>query len=1275
MADDPVEKEGCSGPGGTGNVNKGRRFRAELGSNLLREVEEAVCGPHVSELPEVAEGLSLTTDRTAVICLGEDVPSRKLLPGVYHFQIPTKWSSFYRDSIMLAPVSFQESVDLCLAAHTLNDWSRRPVVCIHREVYASSYGKIIFPSQEQVDNAARVESGERVRLKPEKIMEQLEQLKVQTGGDIDSVRMEGNPDAPIAVIIPGLAPPLLKKMLAGREDIKLISITLLNPFPLERIMSLIGEAGEVVLMIPRQNPFYKRLFSNLKFYLNGKYRREVWSEKKQGCKTEVTPPLLKSDDPGDSLNMNRFSLGVSSSGEGATRLLKEFAAACPVYRSGEFDITTVERCDLTVLSAGKAPSTDDGGRELDLLLVDLTEGKRAEPGLRMLSPAGHLVLIGDFTRLEGLAEDVNAMMELRKTRKWKIWSGSEKTDRLDLVNALAGLMFNNILSSEERPNDILAGISEKVLEEKIREGKRALAKVNGSLRFPGENKGSDDPGKWNHIISEFFLTGSCPEDIYSSVDFSSPALPAVLHQLDREKTFETGYPLVAIQENGLTDFRPLRELLGKNVDEQYLPRLSRAFAKALEERTRAVCEFDDELVERALEIFSCGVDVDEAAEASAREGVSRVCSGLSGSTRILTFSRAVLPVICHSIVSERRIEKRRNFRDEVAMLSGQLGDLLQAEERKKSDAGATELAGELGDVSSRFLDPAAMLKLHSRHKASIGFSRERREQLTWAYRVLRDYLRTTDKSPEAFFVFDKYTYEAFPLPGVSVQTHENPFLFAAGIFDGLAESLVQALKAVQLARRETETEGGSVTDSLTDKLDWTFLEMEELSLIPPVVVLISSESVFEKRLSSLGRLISSGRPVAVLVTSREFDVTGDDVWPKHSGISPDLGHLVLAFRELFAMQSSLALPMHTIEGLREWIAQPVPSVALVAVPKAGDGGFEEWWRSYAACLSRAVPCFRYDPSAGSSWGERLNLEGNVLAEESWIRKEFEVKLSDGQVRKMEDTITPAHAAVLKAKFSGHFLTIPEEAWNENQIEFREYLDKGIKLEPEIVPYIWILSKENVLKRAILTRDVVYACQERGGSWRMFQLLAGACKTSPAPEARMDVPSPVDRLGEEDLLLAREEGAARVVDRLVEVLAGSSFLQQEKPPSAPSTNSAEDVRIKEIEKKELPQEEQDPPVALNVLKDEADETEEELGDEPYIESDLCSSCNECINLNSSMFQYNSDKQAYIADPQAGTFKQLVTAAENCPARCIHPGKPKPGDETVTEDLISRANAIN
>ena len=46
-------------------------------------------------------------------------------------------------------------------------------------------------------------------------------------------------------------------------------------------------------------------------------------------------------------------------------------------------------------------------------------------------------------------------------------------------------------------------------------------------------------------------------------------------------------------------------------------------------------------------------------------------------------------------------------------------------------------------------------------------------------------------------------------------------------------------------------------------------------------------------------------------------------------------------------------------------------------------------------------------------------------------------------------------------------------------------------------------------------------------------------------------------------------------------------------------------------------------------------------EAYIDSARCTSCDECTNLNKKMFAYNADKQAYIKDASAGTFKQLVT----------------------------------
>ena len=54
---------------------------------------------------------------------------------------------------------------------------------------------------------------------------------------------------------------------------------------------------------------------------------------------------------------------------------------------------------------------------------------------------------------------------------------------------------------------------------------------------------------------------------------------------------------------------------------------------------------------------------------------------------------------------------------------------------------------------------------------------------------------------------------------------------------------------------------------------------------------------------------------------------------------------------------------------------------------------------------------------------------------------------------------------------------------------------------------------------------------------------------------------------------------------------------------------------------------------------------------------CTTCNECTQINDKMFAYDENKQAYIADPNAGTYAQLVEAAESCQVSIIHPGKPR------------------
>ena len=80
------------------------------------------------------------------------------------------------------------------------------------------------------------------------------------------------------------------------------------------------------------------------------------------------------------------------------------------------------------------------------------------------------------------------------------------------------------------------------------------------------------------------------------------------------------------------------------------------------------------------------------------------------------------------------------------------------------------------------------------------------------------------------------------------------------------------------------------------------------------------------------------------------------------------------------------------------------------------------------------------------------------------------------------------------------------------------------------------------------------------------------------------------------------------------------------------------------------------------------------DEAWIDTPRCSTCNECTQLNGKMFAYNGNMQAYIADINAGTYAQLVEAAENCQVAIIHPGRPRNPNEPGIDALLKRAEAF-
>ena len=99
-----------------------------------------------------------------------------------------------------------------------------------------------------------------------------------------------------------------------------------------------------------------------------------------------------------------------------------------------------------------------------------------------------------------------------------------------------------------------------------------------------------------------------------------------------------------------------------------------------------------------------------------------------------------------------------------------------------------------------------------------------------------------------------------------------------------------------------------------------------------------------------------------------------------------------------------------------------------------------------------------------------------------------------------------------------------------------------------------------------------------------------------------------------------------------------------------------------------------PAAAPVAVEEEDD-DDDFKTEAWIETMRCTSCNECTNLNPRMFKYDDNKQAYVADVHAGTFAQLVQAAERCPAGIIHPGDPVNEKEKDLQKWVTRAEPFN
>jgi len=249
----------------------------------------------------------------------------------------------------------------------------------------------------------------------------------------------------------------------------------------------------------------------------------------------------------------------------------------------------------------------------------------------------------------------------------------------------------------------------------------------------------------------------------------------------------------------------------------------------------------------------------------------------------------------------------------------------------------------------------------------------------------------------------------------------------------------------------------------------------------------------------------------------------------------------------------------------------------------------------------------------------------------------------------------------------------------------DYLALPREEAPEYLPFVWGVDRHRTLQRLVISRTLVHACRDRLDFWHNLQELSGTrnryveqAVSRVREETTAEAEARIARLRaeqEQALAAARAEAAATVMGRLTEVLMGMDFTGDAAQPrlaAAPTANRPEPGVGAAGGTEPVTEGEEEAEVEAGPASEE-----DEIGgfDEPWIDSPLCTSCNDCLAINPIMFVYNENNQAIIADAASGTYAQLVEAAEICPSKCIHPGTPLNPDEPGVAELLERAAAFD
>lgn len=1274
-----------------------RELAVLAGPEAVRRTERVLCGDAVTANAAAAEGLAATGVRAASITSGHvsvAAGTRGLADSCLHHKVGSLGCASAAASgaaFVLSAEGAQDAVDQCLLGHMLSARLGRPGLCGVAD--GDELAAVELPRSPGAASAPGFGPGDpEPGVTAERLMELAaaasDAVGARVGHPVALVRRSGPDPAQLILVGTGMAAAAAAEvagwMHAGGHSVASLAIALLHPFPGEKVRAAIRGTRVVVAVEEQGAP---GLAAALAGTLGPRTKLLAVDMPVSGSPEELADTIRKvrpnvdfDDQPREEHPGRLLVLpGGTWAEETATTFLGVVARGTSLRSARR----TTNGEGVTVTWIGEEGST--GALAIaahpDALSPTVVGG--LPPGATVVIPT---VLTTQQELVRALDDDVRRLLLEREIRVGLLPRSAARVDQT-CGAALATLDADALPAAARSLRD--SGLSDRA--ERLEEGARSLVLVDpeilGTTLPPEEvdfRAGPQLPvlprpeGELAEHSPEyvrwFHQHGRAPLD-----PPGEPLKPLALMALASEQGARVAHPALVLRGDDGSPLvgRSLFDALGEAA-------AAAGSGRTLEDNsTRVVHTIGELLLQRPLGAHLSELADDVAATMTARlvlseeegavlgQDLARVASELGDDAKLFDLRPETPVFLLLEALDAVRAPRRASFTDRALAARESVGDLLRLDRlRAGPSMDASAFTATIGEAGA-FFDPSRLAVAAASVKQAPALEPERRRRLEQAHACLDSWLSGEVDAPPVLAVVPPSLDVPIPLPPSQLLVHPDPMAAAVGVFDGLTRRILPVLRAARVADLEAdgtyraENHGESLAS-----LEWEGLGPEEMALLPSVVVIATGTWLRTAGQTGLAQLLRSSRPVLVLVLDEEGAIDPAGL----SGFHGQLGWLAVGYREALVVQAPLARPSRLVEGLVAMSSATRPAVGVVSVPPAGPSAWQ-LIRAEADLNGRSSSCLFYDPDGGDDWADRLDVHANPQPERDWPSYPF-VCQADGEETELDLQVTHAHALALDPLWRDHFRVIGRTEWAADQLPLPQYLERLVLGQPQAwIPYILVHGAGNKLRRAILTRELAVATLDRRRAWRVLQELAGydnAFANRAAERARQEAEAEAeDRIAalvaeqDQELERVKAEEARVAMERLASLLMDLRM----GPLGAAPLSMGGAATLESAEPGPVPDNGAPTVVSATVPDDEPLNL-----DDPYIDTPLCTSCNECTNINSRVFLYDDNKQAYIGDASAGTFADLVKAAEQCPAKCIHPGKPRAGDTTASDDMVQRAAAL-